>query len=168
MARIVRNRVLALLVVTSLAAGLGLAFLSHAPNRLVSGTGIALAQLLGGARSVVLIPAMMLMLAVFMPATRRSQSITAVAAALWLTGLVWLAGVGASEQAATAPALSRTSFGAGFWVQATVAALAVADALKRLPLRPWMHLLAWAVDVVQAYGECAARHRGLATWADKP
>ena len=148
MGRIVRQPVLALLVALGLAAGLGLAFLSHAPNRLVSGSGIALSHVLGGWHGLVLLPAAWLVSAAFLPVTRTRLAWAAAAAAMCLVGWVWLAGSHASAKSLTAPALSRTSLGAGFWVLATLSALALADALQRLRLRPVPQALVWVAALL--------------------
>ena len=132
----VRNRVLALLVVAGFAAGLGLAFLTQAPNRLVTGTGVPLAALLDGPRGAVLLPALVLVFGVFARPTRRWLGVVAIAAAWLLVGCFWLAGEHATHVAATASPLARTSFGAGFWALVTLCALALADALQRLRWRP--------------------------------
>ena len=134
----VHNRVLAVLVVAGLAAGFGLAFLTQAPNRLVTGTGVPLSALLDGPRGAVLLPVLMLVFGVFAKPTRRLLGCVAVAAALLLVGCFWLAGEHATRVAATALPLARTSFGAGFWVLVTLCALALADALQRLR---WRHAL---------------------------
>ena len=55
--KFVRNRVLLVLIVAGLLAGSGLAFLTAAPNRLVTGTGIRLDACLGGWRASLLLPA---------------------------------------------------------------------------------------------------------------
>ena len=152
MARIVRHPVLALLVGLGLAAGFGLAFLSHAPNRLVSGAGIPLWHVLGGVHGIALLPAAALVLAVFVSGTRRMQGVVALAATVWLVALIWLAGAHASALALTSPPLSRTSLGAGFWILVTLSALALADALQRLRLRPFGQVLAWAAVALPLAG----------------
>lgn len=45
---VVKNRVLLTLSILLVLAGAGLAFLSHAPNRLISGQGIMLISLITG------------------------------------------------------------------------------------------------------------------------
>ena len=68
---LVKNRVLLLLVATGIAAASGLAFLTHAPNRLVSGAAISLAEVVNaGAGSL---PAFALA-ATLMPALEVSRS----------------------------------------------------------------------------------------------
>ena len=54
---VVPNRVLAVLLAVMLAAAFGLAFLTHAPNRLLSGTPITLHEVLIGAGWLWLAPA---------------------------------------------------------------------------------------------------------------
>jgi len=112
----VHQRVLAVLVLAGLAAAFGLAFLKQAPNRLVSGTGIGLAELLAGARIAVLGPVAVLAAAVFMRPARRVHGLVAAAAVLLLIGWVALAGQAAAQIAASATPLARTSHGVGFWV----------------------------------------------------
>lgn len=129
-----RNRVLGLLALAGLAAAFGLAFLSQAPNRLVSGTGIPLHDVLHGTRLVVLVPAAVLLAGAWFPAGWRQHAVVAGAASLWLTGLVWVAGDHARQVAATASGFGRTSFGGGFWVLVALAGLAAADAVHRLGL----------------------------------
>ena len=140
----VRNRVLLALLVCALAAALGLAFLTVAPNRLVSGTGVALHELLTGTRLALGLPGAGLLLAVLAPPSRGGHALVAVLAALLLAGLVGLAGDEAVLRSASLPAIARVSFGGGFWVLALLAWLAAADALQRLPLRPAARTLAHA------------------------
>ena len=142
----VRNRVLCSLVVAGLGVATGLAFLTLAPNRLVSGVGIPLADVLAGWRWLVLLPAALLAGAVFLPPTRRTQWLVLAAAAGSLFGWVWLAGKQAQLVAVTAESpLVRTSFGGGFWLLVVLCALAAADALQRLQLNAFARTLAGAV-----------------------
>jgi osmoprotectant transport system permease protein len=55
--KFVGNRVLAVLILGGFLAAWGLAFLTSAPNRLVTGTGIRLDTLLVGWRASLLLPA---------------------------------------------------------------------------------------------------------------
>ena len=136
--RWLHNRVLALLLASGLAAALGGAFLTLAPNRLVTGQGLALAGLLVGGWRWLLAPAALLVLAVFLPAQHRTQAAVALAASTLLAGLVALAGTEATRLlAGAAPAaapLARVSLGSSFWVLATLTWLAASDALQRLHL----------------------------------
>ncbi len=129
---------LALLRATALAAALGGAFLSLAPNRLVTGQGVALADLLLGHWRWLLAPAALLVLAVFLPAQRHIQAAVALAASALLAGWVALAGAEATRLLAgltpTAAPLARVSLGSSFWALAALAWLAASDALQRLQL----------------------------------
>ncbi|MFZ2294961.1 MAG: ABC transporter permease, partial [Polaromonas sp.] len=92
---LVKNRVLLLLMAVGVAAASGLAFLTHAPNRLVSGTGISLAEVVGGhpgfGQAFALLATLLLAAAIFMPSRRSTHFLAAIAATLLLTNLVWLA-----------------------------------------------------------------------------
>jgi len=136
------NRVLLVLAVGALAAASGLAFLTVAPNRLVTGTAISLAQISGAWGSLLLVPATVLVVGIFLPQRQRTHAAVAIAATLLLFGLTWLAGVHAARLAETAPATSRTSFGGGFWLLALIVWLAAVDAIERLRLGPVVAVLA--------------------------
>ena len=146
--RWLHNPVLALLLAAGLAAALDGAFLALAPNRLVTGQGVALAGLLTGHWRWLLAPAGLLVLAAFLPARRRTQVAVALAASALLAGLVALAGAQATHLlAGLAPAaarLARVSLGGGFWALATLAWLAAGDALQRLQLGRAANALAQA------------------------
>ena len=132
----VKNRVLLVLLAGALAAAWGLAFLTVAPNRLVTGTAIPLAQISGPWRDLLLLPAAVLVLGVVLPQRRRTHAAVAIAATLLLFGLAWLAGANAARLAESASASSRTAFGGGFWLLALMAWLAAVDAIERLRLGP--------------------------------
>ncbi len=131
-----KNRVLLVLVIGGALAAWGLAFLTVAPNRLVSGTAIPLAQISDPVRDVLLLPAAVLVLGVFLPQRGRTHVAVAVAATLLLFCLAWLAGAHAARLAETAIATSRTALGGGFWLLALIAWLAAVDAIERLRLGP--------------------------------
>src|SRR5689334_2735759 len=132
----IRNRVLAVLAAAALAAGFGLAFLTHAPNRLVSGQPIALASALDGTALLALLPAVILLVGPFLPQRRSTHLVVALSAAAAMVALCWLAGSHAALRAQDAPPAARTSLGAGFWVLFLCAALALIDTARRLALRP--------------------------------
>jgi len=132
--KFVRNRVLLVLVVGGLLAGTGLAFLTTAPNRLVTGAGIRLESCLAGWRILLLLPAAVLMLGAFVRAARRTHVVMAIAATALLTALVWLAGDEASRLAQAGSPLRRTSFGGGFWLLVLLSWLAATDSIQRLRL----------------------------------
>ena len=133
--KVIHNRVLLVLVVGGLVAGCSLAFLTTAPNRLVTGAGIELAACLGGWRTALLGPACALALGVFLPPTRRVHVAMAIAATMLLTAFVWVAADEARRLAQAASPLRRTSFGGAFWLLVLVSWLAAGDAIQRLRLR---------------------------------
>ncbi len=158
---LVRNRVLLLLVATGIAAASGLAFLTHAPNRLISGTGISLAEIVTAgnglfpafALAATLVPALLLGAGVFMRPTRATQLWVAVTATSLLAGLTWVTAEHATRLAFTAadaagntaagiPSIARISFGGAFWILAALAWLAASDAIRRLGLKPGWRLVA--------------------------
>ena len=152
-----RNRVLLLLVLVGLAAALDLAFLTHAPNRLLSGRSISLAAAVHGGRFIALAPALVLLAGPFLPQRRLVPAIIALAAAMFLLALLWLAGSVAAVLAGVSPPAARTSFGSGFWLLFLCTALAVVDAVGRLGLTPAARLfiaagVAGAVLVLGATG----------------
>ncbi|MBL8325119.1 MAG: ABC transporter permease [Rubrivivax sp.] len=157
-----RERLLPLLVVLALAATFGLAFVTVAPNRLVSGRGLALLEWLGRPEglagggmagvaaalrwALVLIPPLMLAAAALRPPSRARHAVVAVAASAWLAAWTALAG-----DAAAALRPQRVAFGPGYWFVALLAGLMAADALRRLRLRPAVHVAAhaaWWLPVV--------------------
>ncbi len=141
-----RHRVLRVLLVASLPALLWLALVRVAPNRLVSGSGVAWSELMSPARTAVIAPWLLLLaLALLAPATRQVHALVALVSALLLAMLCWLAGDEAARQsAALASDLTRVSLGGGFWVLALLAWLAACDAIGRLQLAPVQRLLAQA------------------------
>ncbi len=149
---VVRNRVLLTLLLGALAAALGPAFVSVAPNRLVSGVGVALAELIVGPWVWLAAPAFVLCMAVFLPPTRATQALVALAATLLLAGLLALAGANAAARATGASSLARTSLAAGCWVLAGLLWLAAADALQRARLAPAWRVLTHAAVLLP----CAA------------
>jgi osmoprotectant transport system permease protein len=143
----VQQPVLAVLTALLLASLLLLPFLTVAPNRLVTGQGIAWHTLLSGAAAWLLAPFSVLLATVFMAPRRRVFAATALAAALILTGLVTLAGAEAARQSMRLPELARVSMGGGFWLALLLAWAAAADGLQRLGLTRRLqaaaHLLLW-------------------------
>jgi osmoprotectant transport system permease protein len=146
----VHHRVLLVLCLLALPAALGLAFVSVAPNRLVSGAGVPLFELMSPARYALGAPTALLVLAVFLPATRAVHGAVAVAAACLLGGLCWLAGDEAARQSATLSSLARVSLGGGFWALALLVWLAAAHAVQRLTLRPGWHVAVHALVLLPA------------------
>lgn len=156
---LVRNRVLLLLVATGIAAASGLAFLTYAPNRLLSGTGISLAQVVNAADGrftafalvATLVPALLLGAGVFVRPTRATQLCVALTAAWLLAGVTWIAAEHATWLATSAPnaqSIARTSFGGAFWILAALAWLAASDAISRLGLKSGWRLAANAAVIL--------------------
>ena len=155
---LVINRVLLLLLAVGIAGATGLAFLTHAPNRLISGTGLSLVQVIGSGKGnfqafalmATLAPALLLSAGVLMWPSRTAQVWVAVMAALLLTGLVWTAAAHAAKLALPAadaaadsvPGIARTSFGGAFWILFAASWLAASDAIRKLGLKPGGRLLA--------------------------
>jgi len=130
----IHNRVLGVLLCGGLGAAVGLAFLSVAPNRLVSGTGLGLRDLLGPAHALLGLPFAGLVLAIFARPSRAVHAAVVVSAALLLAGLVWLAGAEAGRLSGASSTLTRVSLGGGFWALALLVWLMAADAVQRLGL----------------------------------
>lgn len=134
------NPVLALINVLGLWAALALPLLRVAPNRLVSGDPVYLAELLQTpsrglfpAGWVVLIVAAMVA-AIFGSARRWVHWGVVGIAAVWMATLVWLAGHHASATALTESPLARTALGAGFWSLIALSWLLCLDAVERLQI----------------------------------
>lgn len=143
-----RNRVLAVLLLLGLAAAFFLDFLTQAPNRLVSGSPIPLGEALHGARWLALLPGILLLPVPFPPQRRLVHVFAIIAAALFLATLVWLAGSEAAVLSGSGPARVRISLGAGFWVLFAAAALALADALRRISAAPATRIAIGAVALL--------------------
>ena len=131
--------VLTLLWVLMAAALLGWPLLLLAPNRLVTGQGLALLGLACGAQWALLLPIFGLLALCAWPAGRRPalrDGLTALGAGLLLAGLVAAVGQEAALQGRQSGALARVSLGGGFWAALLLAWAMGADALRRLPLGP--------------------------------
>ncbi|KQN56279.1 osmoprotectant uptake system permease [Serratia sp. Leaf51] len=128
----VKNRVLLTLVLLLLLAGYGLAFLSHAPNRLVSGQGISLVTLLHGTSTLILLPALLLLAAAFLTLYGKHHLLVMLLAEILLAALVWLAGHSAVQlTGGDEDSIARTSLGGGFWAASALCLLIASDAISR-------------------------------------
>ena len=170
-AAIIQRRVLAVLLAGVLAAVWLLPFLRVAPNRLLSGQGVALDAVFDAARSgvwwLLLAPVSWLALAVLLPPKRSVDALTALAAAGLLTGVVALAGAAALRQTASMAPLARVSLGGGFWVCVLLLWAVGADALQRwqpgrrlgllLLIGPALLLCSGALDALSLLKEYANR-----------
>jgi len=129
----VKNRVLLTLLVLMIAAGAGLAFITHAPNRLISGQGIPLYTLLQGPMLLVLAPVIVLLLLSFVRPDWRVYLLIMLLAELLLAAQTALAGhaawvlTGGDEDS-----LARISFGGGFWACGALLLLIASDAISRM------------------------------------
>ena len=150
------QRVLGLLMLGLLAALLGGAFVSVAPNRLLTGQGLQLVSLWAADSASrpaagwlgLLVPAGVLVAAVFGPPQRWLHAATALAAAALLCGLLALAGDQAAQREAGLSTLARVSPGAGLWLALLLLWLALGDGLQRLRLRPVGQTLAHALLLI--------------------
>jgi osmoprotectant transport system permease protein len=147
----IRNRVLFVLVVVGLIAAFFLAFLTQAPNRLLTGHPIALITTVHGWQFLGIVIALPLLLGPFLPQRPATQILVIGTAAVLQIALVVLAGNHAADLAAIGKPAERTSLGGGFWVLILCAALAIGDAQRRLG-RPFIEriLVPLAVGAVVA------------------
>lgn len=119
-----------------LAGGLGLAFVSHAPNRIVAPRPLPLWEVVGVAPLTVL-AVVVGVLAV--TACRRGMMghwlaghwLAGAAAAVLLPVLLAVAGLAAAGLTAGGSPAARVSFGAGYWIATAATALLLLDALRR-------------------------------------
>ncbi|MGY2799285.1 osmoprotectant transport system permease protein [Ewingella americana] len=138
----VKNRVLLTLVILIIAAGSGLAFLSHAPNRLVSGEGISLASLLDGRSLWLLLPVVLLLLLSFFTPSRRNMIVVMLLAEILLFGLTALTGHAAiGLTGGDEDSVARTSLGGAFWASAALSLLIASDAISRITKNPTWRIL---------------------------
>lgn len=133
-----QNPVHLLLAALALLAGATLPLLTFAPNRLLSGHGIYLSELADHPSRywLLAIPALPLLAAPWLRASRASQILLVVSTALLSVGLLAIAGQEAQLRSGAADSLARVSFGGAFWVLVLTAWLQLAEALRglRLPL----------------------------------
>ncbi|MGC6386251.1 ABC transporter permease [Ewingella sp. S1.OA.A_B6] len=157
----IKNRVLLTLVILLVASGSGLAFLSLAPNRLVSGQGISLASLLNGTGALLLVPVLFLLLFSFCSSSRRNMFIVMLLAEVLLFGLTALAGhtavtlTGGDEES-----LARTSLGGGFWACAALSLLIASDAISRFTLNHTWRILLNVQLILPVVGLLGSGHLG--------
>lgn len=142
------NPVLGVLLLAGLAAALGLSFVTQAPNRLISGVGVSLAEVLGAGRGWALAPVLLLVAAAFGTPTRAwTRGLTLLGATGSLAGLTWLAGTHASALVSEDMPLGRTSLGGGYWTMAVLCGLAAAEALRGWSARAGVVLIGGAFVV---------------------
>ena len=136
------NRVIPALMAVYALAGLLGAFLSQAPNRLVSGTPLPIWHAVDRPMLVLLAAfAGLLIAGSQLPASRNLHRAMLLAAAVLLFLLLDGAGRGAAALSRTAPQMSRVSLGWAFWLMTLCAIFAIIDAVRRLHLGPGMQLV---------------------------
>lgn len=133
---VVRNRVLLALVILMILSGVGLSFVSHAPNRLISGQGISLISLITGPFWWLLVPILILASFAFFKQSVALYWATVLIAELLLFGLLLLAGTTATQLAGSEESLVRTSLGGGFWLMSGMSILIAIDSLSRAVVNP--------------------------------
>lgn len=132
----VKNRVLLVLAILLVLSGTGLSFVSHAPNRLISGQGISLLSLISGSGWWWLIPILILLTFAFLKQNILLYWLTVLLAELLLLGLLLLAGKTAVQLAGGGESLARTSLGGGFWLMSGMSLLIAVDSLSRAIVNP--------------------------------
>ena len=154
---LVRNQVLLTLVIAAAVAVAVSGFVGYAPNRLISGRPVSLWAAAGFPTTfAILVTGVLLFAACFASPTRPLNYAEAgLAVALLLLALA-AAGQAASTLGWGAKPAARISLGAAFWVLASCAALAVADALQRLYAGPALRVLAVAAIVAGIAGLAVA------------
>jgi osmoprotectant transport system permease protein len=140
---VVPNPVLPSLMLVAAIAGSSAGFVTLAPNRLVSGTPVALLNAAGVPLTAALAAAGALLFAFgFAPPRRALHYVTAAIAGAGLTASLAAAGTAAALLAAGAPAVATISLGGGFWMIFACTALALVDALQRAEANASVQLLA--------------------------
>jgi osmoprotectant transport system permease protein len=138
----VRNQVLFALVVVSTVAAAASGFVAYAPNRLISGSPIALWAAAGGGPTIGIAALGVLLLAASLTTpTKAVHCAAAVVAAALLLATMAAVGQAARAVASGGSPAARVSPGAAFWVIAACAALAIVDALQRLGSGPLLRVL---------------------------
>ncbi|MBS0054957.1 ABC transporter permease [Yersinia sp. Marseille-Q3913] len=138
----VKNRVLLALVILLVLSGIGLSFVSHAPNRLISGQGIALMSLITGSVWWLLAPILLLLACAFCKQNIVLHGSTLLFAEVLLFGLLLLAGRTATQLTGGEDSLARTSLGGGFWLMSGLSILIAVDSLSRAIVNPLWRSLA--------------------------
>lgn len=137
----VKNRVLLALVILLVLSGVGLSFVSHAPNRLISGQGISLMSLFTGPVWWLLVPVVILFALAFFKQNSVLHWSTVLFAEVLLFGLLLLAGRTAIQLRGGEESLARTSLGGGFWLMSGLSLLIAVDSLSRAIVNPvWRSL----------------------------
>ncbi|EEQ08962.1 Inner membrane ABC transporter permease protein yehY [Yersinia mollaretii ATCC 43969] len=122
-------------------SGVGLSFVSHAPNRLISGQGVSLTSLFTGPVWWLLVPVVILFTLAFFKQNSVLHWSTVLFAEVLLFGLLLLAGRTATQLTGGEESLARTSLGGGFWLMSGLSLLIAVDSLSRAIVNPvWRSL----------------------------
>ncbi|WP_145574209.1 ABC transporter permease [Yersinia mollaretii] len=138
----VKNRVLLALMILLVLSGVGLSFVSHAPNRLISGQGVSLTSLFTGPVWWLLVPVVILFTLAFFKQNSVLHWSTVLFAEVLLFGLLLLAGRTATQLTGGEESLARISLGGGFWLMSGLSLLIAVDSLSRAIVNPvWRSLV---------------------------
>lgn len=127
-----KNRVLFVLVIGLVLSTLGLPFLTHAPNRLVTGTGISLLSLIDADRAWVVAPLFGILVSPWLPSTPVFRAWTLIGVSLAIAAFLWVAGDEARRLVGDGAGFGRTSFGGGFWLACLASWLIGAQTASRM------------------------------------
>lgn len=153
------NKVLLLLWLVGAAAVCFTGFVTHAPNRLVSGQPLPLWTVAQpAALGLFAALAGVLIVAAFLPPSRPLHTAVAIVAAALLLLALEIAGEAAAALSAPDHPAARTSLGPAFWIVQLAATLIIVDAVQRRRTGPLMRLLV-ALVVSAAVGLLAVTGR---------
>ena len=130
------------------AAAISFGFAAFAPNRLISGRPIPLAEaagLAGPAPAALLAVGVLLIAAAILHPETWSRWASIAGAGLAVAALGWMAARAATALSVDAPPAARTSLGAGFWMMTVCGLLIAGDAIQRLRAPPLLATLAVAL-----------------------
>lgn len=124
----IQNGVLLTIVVAACACAAFAGFLVHAPNRIVPGSSITLADAVGTAALAYLAGiAVLLLICSLLPQNRLVVIATVVLLLMGFGAILWVAGIGATTLTAGRPPSARTSLGLGFWLLTAAVVLCLVD-----------------------------------------
>jgi osmoprotectant transport system permease protein len=123
-----QNGVLLTIVIAALAWAAFVGFLVHAPNRIVPGRSIALADVAGTTVLAALFAiAMLLLVCSLLPQSKLVVAATAILLLVAFGAILWAAGTGATTLAVGKPPSARTSLGPGFYLLTAATVLCLVD-----------------------------------------
>lgn len=136
----VRNPVFLTLGTVMLIALFSLPLLGHAPNRLMNGRSIGLGEFPAAASAILIIAALIMCAAAFVPQHRSVLASVLVAGLVAPSAYLWGAGMSAERLERVSSPIARTSLGAAGWVAFLIAFLVIGEAVRRLKLGPMWRL----------------------------